>query len=123
MAQDMRTPAAGADTLPLDVETMRGTARPLLAEDAELPTEKRELEELAALLRDHIVQLMPEVAGLAVRLPRDDVPRACASACIGEANMRLRLGVGDVIPVRQAVVAKLARSVMALCDHYENLSA
>lgn len=121
MTHDMRSPEAGADALPLDLETMHQTARPLLAEGAELPTNEAELEELATLLRDHIVRLIPEVAALAARLPRDDVPRACASACIGEANMRLRLGAGDVIPVRQAVVVKLARSVNALCDHLGNL--
>ena len=43
-------------------------------------------------------------------------------ACTREAYTRLGLGVGDYPPVRMSVAMKLARSVNALCDHYENLS-
>ena len=99
---------------------MRADARPLLAEDAE-PLVADELATAISTLRGHIRALIPDVEQLAGRQPEDDIPRACALACCGEARMRLRLGDGDTPAVRGATVQRLARSVIALCDHYENL--
>ncbi|MGW2930704.1 DUF6415 family natural product biosynthesis protein [Streptomyces sp. NPDC055722] len=121
MRKSTDEPAAGAETPPLDLETMRATARRLLAPDAEQPTAE-ELLTLGTLLRDHIRQLVPEVEKAALPFPKDDVPRACALACVGEACMRLRMGEGDNDRLRLSVVTKLARSVNALCDHMVNLS-
>lgn len=101
---------------------MRESARLLLAEDTDSPAGD-ELRDLTVLLRDHVEQLLPEVEAAARRLPEDDVPRACALACVGEARMRLRLGVGETSAVRLAVAVRMARSVRALCDHHENLRA
>lgn len=112
--------ATGLAELPVDIATMRQSARCLLAEDPAPPADDA-LGVLAVLLRDHIVQLIPEVEAATLRLPQDDIPRACALACVGEARMRLRLGDGDTGAVRLAVAVKLARSVRALCDHHENL--
>ncbi|MFF3378365.1 DUF6415 family natural product biosynthesis protein [Streptomyces sp. NPDC002680] len=53
---------------------------------------------------------------VARKLPEDDVPRACALACAGEARQRLNLPTG-LVGARQ-----MARSVNALCDHMEALS-
>ncbi|MFE7648665.1 DUF6415 family natural product biosynthesis protein [Streptomyces phaeoluteigriseus] len=111
---------AAEEQSPPDIATMRTAARRLLAADAEPPT-PGELSTLATLLRGHINALVPAVAMAARGLPKDDVPRACAMACIGEARMRLRLGDGDTTAVRTAVAVRLARSVNALADHYENL--
>lgn len=99
---------------------MRATARPLLAEDAE-PLCAGELGVVVSMLRGHLQVLLPDVGKLAGRQPKDDIPRACALACCGEARMRLRLDDGETPDVRTAAARRLARSVMALCDHYENL--
>ena len=111
---------AAEEQSPPDIATMRATARRLLAADAEPPTPD-ELSTLAPLLRGHINALILIVETAARHLPKGDVPRACAMACVGEARMRLRLGDGDTETVRAAVAVRLARSVNALADHYENL--
>lgn len=104
-----------------DVETMRDAVRRLLAENAEPPMPD-ELETLTLQLRGHIMVLIPKVEIASGRLPKDDVPRACALACIGEARMRLGTEPGRSLPAGIAHAQRLARSVNALCDHYEILS-
>ncbi|MFR9796340.1 DUF6415 family natural product biosynthesis protein [Streptomyces sp. MS06] len=99
---------------------MRATARRLLAADAEPPS-PQELRTLLLLLRGHLMVAVPEVEAAAAGLPRDDVPRACALACVGEARIRLGLEPGHPLPARIAHAQRLARSVNALCDHFENL--
>lgn len=117
----VRPPAAEErNSLPPDIETMRATARRLLADDAEPPSPE-ELETLTLLLRGHLMVAIPAVEIAAGRLPKDDVPRACAMACIGEARMRLRLEPGRTLPAGIAHAQRLARSVDALADHYENI--
>lgn len=105
---------------PLDVETMRATARRLLTDDAEPPAPE-ELETLTRTLRGHMMLAVPEIETAAHRLPEGDVPRACALACVGEARMRLGFEPGRSLPAGIAHAQRLARSVNALCDHYENL--
>ncbi|MFJ3811578.1 DUF6415 family natural product biosynthesis protein [Streptomyces sp. NPDC090073] len=112
--------AAGVAVPPPDIATMRAAARRLLDQDAQ-ESAPVELETLSLQLRGHIQLLIPEVRDKASALPKSDIPRACALACIGEAEMRLRLGPGDNGAVHRTVVTKLARSVNALCDHFENL--
>lgn len=114
-------PATDLDQAPPGIATMRTTARRLLAEDAK-SIGLEELETLRLALRGHIQLLVPVIEALTLGLPNDDVPKACALACTREAEMRLRLGVGGYPPVRMSVAMKLARSVNALCDHYENLT-
>ncbi|MEU9893127.1 DUF6415 family natural product biosynthesis protein [Streptomyces phaeochromogenes] len=99
---------------------MRAGARRLLTEDAELPSHD-ELETLTLRLRGHIMVAVPEVETAAGKLPKDDVPRCCALACVGEARMRLGLEPEPGLPARIAHAQRPARSVNALCDHYENL--
>ncbi|MFJ2719353.1 DUF6415 family natural product biosynthesis protein [Streptomyces sp. NPDC087437] len=99
---------------------MRASVRRLLAADIEPPAPDV-LETLAQTLRGHINALIPAVEAVTRGLPKNDVPRICAMACIGEARMRLRMGDGDNDAVRLAVAVRLARSVNALADHYENL--
>ncbi|WP_329334679.1 DUF6415 family natural product biosynthesis protein [Streptomyces sp. NBC_01352] len=112
--------AAVAEPDGLDLETMRESARRLLADDAELPTPE-ELETLTLLLRGHMMLLIPAVEDAARLLPEDAVPRACALACVGEARMRLGLEPGRTLPAGIAHAQRLARSVNALCDHAVNL--
>ena len=105
---------------PLDIETMRESARSLLVEGATIPSGD-ELETLALQLRGYIMVAIPEVEAAAARLGEADVPRACALAGVREARTRLDL-VAD--PTRSGEIThiqRLARSVNSLCDHYENL--
>ncbi|MEU9641336.1 DUF6415 family natural product biosynthesis protein [Streptomyces sp. NPDC048188] len=103
---------------PPDLEMMRETARLVMLMDdgGELP-DGEGLVTFALTLRGMLAVLVPEVEARARPLPADDVPRACALACVGEARMRERLE-----DVRPAVVVRLARSVNALCDHYKVLA-
>ncbi|MGW9028882.1 DUF6415 family natural product biosynthesis protein [Streptomyces sp. NPDC055722] len=111
-----------ADPRPPDVAEMRRSALRLIGPECPALAPE-ELDTLHALLRGHIQLLVPEVEAMAVPLPKDDIPRACAMACTGEARMRLRIGwPEDSAAVRLAVAKKLARSLNALCDHWENLA-
>ncbi|MFH9938537.1 DUF6415 family natural product biosynthesis protein [Streptomyces murinus] len=108
------------DRRPVDILTMRATARQMLAEDAELPSAEQ-LDILTLRLRGLLIVLIPEVEEVASRWPDGDVPKMCARACIGESRMRLNLEPGATLPAGIAHAQRLARSVNALCDHYENL--
>lgn len=111
----------GTQPVPVDLQTMRETATRLLSEDAELPS-TQELETLTLLLRGMIMLAIPEIEKATGKLPEDDVPRACALACVGEARMRLRLEPSNgTFPAGVAHAQRLARSVRALADHYVNL--
>ncbi|MET9354471.1 DUF6415 family natural product biosynthesis protein [Streptomyces sp. NPDC006617] len=98
---------------------MRATTRRLLAEDAEPPS-PQDLETLTFRLRGYMMQAIPVVETAALTWP-EDVPRACALACIGEARMRLRLEPGRNLPAGIRHAQRLARSVNALCDHYQTV--
>ncbi|MFI9245625.1 DUF6415 family natural product biosynthesis protein [Streptomyces sp. NPDC053086] len=114
-------PVADLDRLPPDITTMRATARRLLADDAR-PVKPEELETLRLALVGHAQHLTDVVELMTGEHQPDDAPAACALACVREARARLRLGAGDNPNVRMSVAMRLARSVRALCDHYENLS-
>lgn len=105
---------------PPDIATMRSTADRILAFEAK-PISPEDLETLRIAMGGQIELLIPAVQGLAAGFPQGDIPRECALAGAREANTRLRLGTGGSSPVRMSVSMKLARSVVALCDHYENL--
>lgn len=113
---------SGTDQRPPDIETMRAATRQMLADDAELPAFE-ELQTLTLQLRGHMMLLIPEVEIAAGRLPKDDIPRYCALACVGEARMKLNLTAGRGLPAGIAHAKRLSRSLNALCDHYENLRA
>lgn len=112
--------AEGPEKRPLDVETMRTTARRLLGEDPELP-DAEELESLVLTLRVMIMLAIPEVVALAHALPCDDVPAVCARIGIGEARARLSMAARPGLPAGLAHARRLSRSVVALADHYEGL--
>jgi hypothetical protein len=109
-------------TLPIDTYLMREAARRLLAEDADLPSED-ELDTLTLQLCGLLTLAIPAVEDLAERFPEDDVPRACAHSAVMAARVRLSRPPGRTLPSRIAYAQRLAHSVNALCDHYENLSA
>ena len=65
--------------------------------------------------------LAPEVETIAGRPPKNHIPRHRALACVGEARGKLRASPSPG-PESEAVYArKLARSLNALCGHWENL--
>lgn len=115
-----RQPTAADLDDPPDIATMRSTADRILAFDAK-PISPEDPETLRIAMRGRLELLIPAVQGLAAGFPKGDIPRECALAGAREASMRLRLGVGARSPARMSVSMKLARSVVALCDHYENL--
>ncbi len=115
-------PAAPEQTMPPDIETMRDSVRLLLREDAE-PLALDEVDTLALTLRGHIELLIPEVEYAAGKLDKDDVPRYCALACVGEARGKLRAQQPPGLDRGTVYARKLARSLNALCDHHENLGA
>ncbi|HET6633714.1 MAG TPA: DUF6415 family natural product biosynthesis protein [Streptomyces sp.] len=119
----MTTPARST-TGPQDgrptVAAMRVSVQQLLGPEAELPT-VAQLETLTLRLRGYAMQLIPAVESSAGRLPEDDVPRACALACVGEARMRLNAEPRSGLPAGISFAQSLARCVNALCDHVENL--
>ncbi|MFF1279903.1 DUF6415 family natural product biosynthesis protein [Streptomyces sp. NPDC058299] len=118
------TTKPGSDTAPVDIATMRETAAKLLGPDDRseaLPPVPEELALFTSMLRGHLALLIPEVQAKAGQLPKDCIPRYCALACVGEAGRKLRVGDGCTPAVRVSVARKLARSVNALCDHYEKL--
>jgi hypothetical protein len=102
-------------TAPPDITTMRATAARALAD----APSAEDLDVLASMLRGHMHVLIPEVEQLAAR--RHDTAGISARACVDEARRKLNLGHGDIEAVRVSVVQKLARSVDALCRHYETL--
>lgn len=119
MHQDTRS-ASGDEWDPPGIETMRASARRLLAGDAIQPT-AGELDALTLVLRGHMEALAPEVEQAAGRLPKDDIPRYCALACVGEARGKLRARPGPGAGGAVAYAYKLARSLNALVDHWETL--
>lgn len=107
------------ETEPPHIATMRATAARALTE----VLAGDELETVAETLRGHIRVLIPEVEFAAARQPRESTDAICARAGVGEARMKLGLGGADIEAVRVSVAQKLARSVVALCNHYERLAS
>ncbi|MFJ4687900.1 DUF6415 family natural product biosynthesis protein [Streptomyces sp. NPDC091377] len=106
----------------LDLPAMRDAARSVLGERARLPTEEQ-LELLTSRLRGHLMLALPVIVEAAAEYPEDDIPSACA--LVGVQDARSRLDKEPAARSRSAGIAHaqlLARSVMALCDHYESLT-
>lgn len=107
---------ADDDPRPPDIVQMRARAARALSGASDTD----DLDTLASTLRGHMQLLIPEVEQLA--LGRSDVAAISARACIGEARGKLRISNSAEIPAIQvSLVQKLARSVDALCRHYESL--
>ncbi|WP_089105489.1 DUF6415 family natural product biosynthesis protein [Streptomyces hyaluromycini] len=102
------------------IETMRRTAHRFLAPDAR-PIPADQVKTLSSALRGQIEELIPTIEAKTRSFPAGDIPSACALACTREARMRLGLVPGYNSPGQMTVAMKLAWSVKALCDHYENL--
>lgn len=110
---------------PPDIETMRDAIDRLLDPDAvpeALPRVPGELETLTLQLRGHLALLLPEVEETAKRLPRQSIPRYCALVSVGEARERLGAEPTRRFGGPAGHARRLARTLNALCDHWEVLA-
>jgi hypothetical protein len=114
-------------SVPPDIATMRATVDRLLDPDTApdvLPPAGDELDTLISAMRGQLEVIIPEVEKAFRPLSKSDPQRYCVLACVGEARQKLRIGL-DHAPNREVAVAlarKLARSLNALCNHYETLN-
>jgi hypothetical protein len=99
---------------------MRASAHRLLAEDTEPPSPE-ELQTLTLQLSAYLVLAVPLVEAAALALSADSVPRACAMFCVADARLRLSVEPRHSLSARTAHARRLAQSVHALCDHYEDV--
>lgn len=101
---------------------MRATAAKLLAPiggpNALPPT--ADLDTLTVALRGHLALLIPEIEQAVGPRPKN-VEACCALACIGEARRKLSMTPRLELEHRVAHALRLARSLVALCGHYELL--
>ncbi|MFJ4682072.1 DUF6415 family natural product biosynthesis protein [Streptomyces sp. NPDC088789] len=111
-----RTATYGA----LDVPAMRETAREVL-DGAEPVTEDR-LDLVTSRLRGHLMMAVPAVLDAATTYPEGDIPAACALVGVEDARLRLDKEPAATRAAGIAHAQLLARSVMALCDHYQSLT-
>ena len=111
------------DSRPPDIEEMRTSTALLLGPDGApdvLPPAGDELDTLTAALRGHMELLIPEVERAAG--PRlKSVESYCAAACVGEARRKLSVTPRPGLEARVAHARRLARSLNALCSHWEIL--
>ncbi|MDO0933912.1 DUF6415 family natural product biosynthesis protein [Streptomyces sp. DG2A-72] len=112
------------DQAPLDIAAMRATVRRLLGPDDApdaLPPSADEADTLTLTLRGHLELIIPEVEKAAG--PKlSSVQSYCAMACVGEARRKLAVTPTPGLDARVALARRLARSLNALCGHYDTLS-
>ncbi|MDO0933935.1 DUF6415 family natural product biosynthesis protein [Streptomyces sp. DG2A-72] len=83
----------------------------------------RTMRTYISTLRVHLQLAIPEVEAAAVRRDRDDIPRHCALACIGEARRKLGIEARPGLSGGIAYARRLGRSLNALLDHYETFNS
>ncbi|WDO05532.1 DUF6415 family natural product biosynthesis protein [Streptomyces murinus] len=87
------------------------------------PPAPEEIDTLIFMLRDHLVQLIPEVEKKLGQLPRESSGRYCASACVGEARGKLQACPARGPDGEVEYARRLARVLRALLDHFEDAGA
>lgn len=115
---------ARQDPAPPDIATMRESALEVLGPDDGpdvLPPALDELDTLTSALRGHLEVLIPDVERAAGPRPKSTA-EYCALACVGEARQKLRITPRPELGSRAAHARRLARSLNALCTHYEQLT-
>ncbi|MFM9611537.1 DUF6415 family natural product biosynthesis protein [Streptomyces niveiscabiei] len=108
---------------PPDLTTMRTTLARLLGPEGNPvtpPPPDPDLDPLIETLRGHLHLLLPEIEAAALKLDKDSVLRYCCLACVGEARQKLGTGPHPQGEYRRAL--RLAHSLNALCEHYEELA-
>ncbi|MGW1001102.1 DUF6415 family natural product biosynthesis protein [Streptomyces sp. NPDC002520] len=119
----MKATTTDSGTAHVDLAAVREATNLVLGSEGhpqDLPPMPTDLDAVTAMLRGHLERLIAEVELKAARMPKDSVPRYCASACVGEARRKLSAGPsprygGDIGHAR-----RLARVLRALCEHYES---
>lgn len=115
-AQPDTTSSQPGEAAPPDLHLMRTHTERALTTSPDTA----DLDTLTTVLRGHMQLMIPEVENLALR--RHDTAGISARACVQEARGRLRISnSGEVPAIQVSIVQKLARSVNALCRHYEKL--
>ncbi|MFF8845878.1 DUF6415 family natural product biosynthesis protein [Streptomyces sp. NPDC015127] len=109
------------DSRPVDLVTIRNTARRVLALGGAPPLIE-DLDKLIGALRGYVQLLVPEIRALIRTAPAGDIPAAVAQVGIDEAWRRLNTGRGFGPDADYRHAKKVALSVRSLCDHYENLN-
>ncbi|QHC31999.1 MULTISPECIES: DUF6415 family natural product biosynthesis protein [unclassified Streptomyces] len=117
------TAKQAASTEQVDTATMRQNVFLALEPGGEtdappLAPEKR--GSLIFMLRDHLVQLIPEVEKKLGQLPRESSGRYCVSACVGEARGKLQACPARGPDGEVEYARRLARVLRALLDHFED---
>ena len=111
---------------PPDIETMREVIDRLLDPDAlsvgARPPAPCELETLTLQVRGHVALMLPEVRHAAERLPRESIPRYCALISVVEARERMRAEPSRRYGGPAGYARRLARTLNALCNHWEALT-
>ncbi|MFJ6657799.1 DUF6415 family natural product biosynthesis protein [Streptomyces sp. NPDC091377] len=105
----------------LDLDAMRDAARRILGGQMGMVTDD-ELELITSRLRGHLMLAIPAVQEATTKHPEGDIPSACALVGVQDARQRLDKEPAATRTAGLAHVQLLARSVMALCDHYESLT-
>ncbi|MFF0139646.1 DUF6415 family natural product biosynthesis protein [Streptomyces sp. NPDC005227] len=108
-------------TSAVDVLVMRQTIALVLPAEEELRPGLN-IDTLIGTIRSHMELIVPEIEAKALALDKNDIPRYCALACVGEAHGKLRARAGHGAYAALVFARKLARSLAALCDHYESLT-
>ncbi|MFE4575798.1 DUF6415 family natural product biosynthesis protein [Streptomyces chartreusis] len=86
------------------------------------PTRHESLKIWSKDLTDYLERLIPAVKELAGIGPADDISAMVAMGGVGEAERRLYEPGAAGLRGETERVRRLARSVIALCDHHVNLS-
>ncbi|WP_405950653.1 DUF6415 family natural product biosynthesis protein [Streptomyces prunicolor] len=104
-----------------DIARMRADAVEFLDVCVPLPRYE-DVQNAAADCHRNLLKLIPEVEQLAGRLPDDDIPAKVAEAGVVEARRRLYEIEAVGLDGEVKRVQRLARSVLALCDHHDSLT-
>lgn len=105
---------------PLDAQTMRTAAADFIRA-AEVLQRREHLQRHSTELSRDLWTLIDRIGQLAARRPTETVANV-AMAGVAEAQRRLEAIEARGLHGEQERVKRLARSMLALCDHYETLS-
>ncbi|MET8832203.1 DUF6415 family natural product biosynthesis protein [Streptomyces sp. NPDC004610] len=115
-----RHPATDPSPLPSSTAIMRAYASWLLDRTA-LPRTAT-TQRFARDFHTYLTALIPPTEHLALSFPPDDIPATLALTSITTARQRLAEPEHPTPPKATARAQRLARSVLALCDHYDTLT-
>ncbi|MGW2565804.1 DUF6415 family natural product biosynthesis protein [Streptomyces sp. NPDC001537] len=114
------------EALPLDLPTMRASARRALAGDADGLAVDEALV-LVSTLRGHLELIVPVVERAAALKPDDDqrwlAPVNCAVIAAADTRRTMRAGSHPGAEAAVRYARRLARRLNAMCDHFETLVA